>query len=251
MFSAIPFWQQLYLKSQQTVLAPMPSEDLKLNSQLGQFATIDTSSASWFPSPASGVTRLLLERDGGEKTLRATSIVAYAENSHFTPHLHPLGEEFFVLSGTFSDENGDYPAGTYVRNPPQSSHQPFSKEGCLIWVKLQQFQPQDRQRVVIDVNQSPNTLDDAKEVVLFNHYEKVTFLSTKQQHYRVDITSTTGTEALVLKGYIQINEQQFKQGEGIRQIEAAQLTVGPDSQVLLKREHLNINRAKGSSNDKN
>ncbi|XQF94519.1 cupin domain-containing protein (plasmid) [Pseudoalteromonas espejiana] len=32
-----------------------------------------------------------------------------------------------MLSGTFSDESGDYPQGFYLRNPPGSSHAPKSK----------------------------------------------------------------------------------------------------------------------------
>jgi len=126
------FWQQLYQQSQRVDLQHMPVEHIQLNHDLAQSASIDTGKASWLPSPAKGVARLLLEREGGEKTIRATSIVAYAANSQFAAHAHPKGEEFFVLAGTFSDQHGDYPADTYVRNPPGSSHQPFSREGGLI-----------------------------------------------------------------------------------------------------------------------
>lgn len=85
----------------------------------------------------------------GEEVARATTIVRYAPGSRFASHTHDLGEEFFVLEGTFSDEHGDYPAGTYVRNPPGSSHAPFTEGGCTIFVKLRQFLPGDGQRVVI------------------------------------------------------------------------------------------------------
>jgi hypothetical protein len=53
--------------------------------------------------------------------------------------VHEQGEEFLVLSGTFSDQYGDYPAGTYVRNPPGSAHAPHSDTGCVILVKLRQM----------------------------------------------------------------------------------------------------------------
>ena len=69
--------------------------------------------------------------------------VRYEPGSHFKSHSHPLGEEIFVLEGIFSDEHGDYPAGTYIRNPPGSSHQPFSESGCTLFVKLNQFLPDD------------------------------------------------------------------------------------------------------------
>nr|WP_228021404.1 cupin domain-containing protein [Romeria gracilis] len=67
---------------------------------------------------------------------RATSIVRYAANSQFSPHTHYGGEEIFVLDGVFEDENGTYPKGTWIRSPHSSVHNPFSREGCLIYVKV-------------------------------------------------------------------------------------------------------------------
>jgi ChrR Cupin-like domain len=86
----------------------------------------------------------------GDEVARATSIVRYAPHSRFSPHIHGGGEEFLVLDGIFRDEAGDYPAGTYVRNPPNSSHTPGSEPGCTIFVKLWQFDPEDRTQVRID-----------------------------------------------------------------------------------------------------
>jgi anti-sigma factor ChrR (cupin superfamily) len=78
---------------------------------------------------------VMLDRIGDE-VVRATSIVRYAPGSHFSAHTHGGGEEFFVLNGVFQDEHGDYPVGSYVRNPPTSSHVPGSDLGCVIFVKL-------------------------------------------------------------------------------------------------------------------
>jgi ChrR-like protein with cupin domain len=83
---------------------------------------------------------------------RATSIVRYAPGSHFSPHTHGGGEEFLVLEGVFQDEHGDFPAGSYVRNPPTSRHTPGSELGCTIFVKLWQFDPSDRTGVRLDTN---------------------------------------------------------------------------------------------------
>ena len=88
-------------------------------------------------APAGGQ-RVYLDRDGDEVAV-ATSIVRYAAGANFDPHGHALGEEFLVLEGVFSDEHGDYPAGTYVRNPPGTKHTPRSDPGCVIWVKLRQM----------------------------------------------------------------------------------------------------------------
>lgn len=101
-----------------------------------------------------GVTRRLLEREGGEYATRATSIVNYQPNLSFSEHCHTGGEEYFVLDGTFSDETGDFSKGTYVRNPPGSHHAPFSKQGCRIFVKLEQFDPHDTQFLRIDAEKS-------------------------------------------------------------------------------------------------
>jgi quercetin dioxygenase-like cupin family protein len=105
----------------------------------------------WTPSPEPTVERKMLERDGGE-VARATSIVRYAPNSSFAAHTHDLGEEFIVLDGVFSDDHGDYPAGTYVRNPPGSRHRPFSVGGCTIFVKLRQFVAHDTRRCVLPLD---------------------------------------------------------------------------------------------------
>ena len=103
---------------------------------------------TWTPSPLPGVDRRMLDRVGDE-VARATSIVRYAPGSHFDRHVHDGGEEILVLEGVFSDESGDYSAGTYLRNPPGSAHAPFSREGCLLFVKLRQFAPGDLESVRI------------------------------------------------------------------------------------------------------
>ena len=122
---------------------------MQINADLTQPASADTARLEWIDSPLPGVQRKMLDRDGDE-VARATSLVRYAPGSHFDPHVHGGGEEFLVLEGTFSDEHGDYPAGTYVRNPVGSRHRPFSRDGCVILVKLRQMAPADQTRVVVD-----------------------------------------------------------------------------------------------------
>lgn len=127
-----------------------------LNMNFAQRVVVNTTQQEWIASPASGVWRKPLEREAKESG-HTTSIVKYEAGSRFSTHYHPSGEEIFVIEGVFSDENGDYPAGTYIRNPPGSHHAPFSKEGCVILVKLNQFDPQDLATVRIDTN-SPEWL---------------------------------------------------------------------------------------------
>jgi anti-sigma factor ChrR (cupin superfamily) len=107
--------------------------------------------AVWTSSPQPGVQRRMLDRVGDE-VARATSLVRYAPGSKFPAHPHGGGEEILVLEGAFSDERGEYPAGSYLRNPPGSSHAPFSRDGCLLFVKLWQFAEDDRQAMCVDTN---------------------------------------------------------------------------------------------------
>ena len=123
----------------------------RINADFSRRIVLATEEMPWIPSPQSGVERRLLDRIGGE-VARATSLVRYAAASSFPAHDHLLGEEFFVLNGVFSDEHGNYPAGTYVRNPPLSHHAPRTAPGCTIFVKLRQMRPDEMDRVVIDTS---------------------------------------------------------------------------------------------------
>lgn len=120
-----------------------------LNDDFSMRIVAHAADAAWAPSPMPGVDRRMLDRVGQE-VARATSVVRYAPGSRFERHLHAAGEEIFVLDGVFSDESGDHPAGTYLRHPPGSTHAPFSREGCLLFVKLRQFTAGDLLRVRID-----------------------------------------------------------------------------------------------------
>lgn len=105
-----------------------------------------------------GVERRLLHRVGNE-VAQATSIVRYAPGSAFSDHTHHGGEEFLVLDGVFQDEHGDYPAGTYIRNPPGTHHTPSSAAGTTIFVKLWQFDPADRRPVTVQLDRLERQLD--------------------------------------------------------------------------------------------
>jgi anti-sigma factor ChrR (cupin superfamily) len=125
------------------------ADGMQLNADFGRRAVVHAAGMPWLASPVPGVERRMLDRIGGE-VARATSIVRYAPDSRFSAHTHDGGEEFLVLDGVFQDEHGDYPVGSYVRNPPTSRHTPGSAAGCTILVKLWQFEPDDRTPVRVD-----------------------------------------------------------------------------------------------------
>ena len=122
-----------------------------INMNFSEQIVIDSSGLDWVASPKAGVFRKPLAREDAEQG-HATSIVKYEPGAGFSEHGHPAGEEILVLEGVFSDDTGDYPQGTYIRNPEGFRHAPFSKEGCIILVKLHQFQIDDRERVCIETN---------------------------------------------------------------------------------------------------
>ena len=122
---------------------------MQVNSDFSSRVVVLPGDYRYVDSPLAGVSRMMLDRAGAE-VARATSIVRYAPGSGYSSHQHDGGEEILVLDGVFSDEHGDYPAGTYLRNPPGTSHLPFSQTGCTLLVKLWQFAENDTDQLVID-----------------------------------------------------------------------------------------------------
>lgn len=127
---------------------------MHLHADFKKAVRLDITDLPWAPSPLPGVERRILDRIGDE-VARATSLVRYAPGSAFSAHTHGGGEEFLVVEGVFSDERGDYGPGCYVRNPCGSRHTPFSRTGCILFVKLWQMNPDDQDFVRIDTMQQP------------------------------------------------------------------------------------------------
>ena len=127
----------------------MSTDESSLNGDLSQRLAIDTAGMDWTPSPGGHVLRKRLHRVGPPESGQVTSVVQYQPGATFPGHDHPEGEEILVLEGVFSDEHGDWPAGTYLLNPEGFHHAPFSREGCLLFVKLRQFPGIDRKHVAL------------------------------------------------------------------------------------------------------
>jgi anti-sigma factor ChrR (cupin superfamily) len=176
---------------------------MQLNADFTQRAVVHAATLEWTPSPTAGVERRMLDRIGGELA-RATSIVRYAPHSHFSRHTHEGGEEFFVLEGVFQDEHGDYPAGSYVRNPPASAHTPGSESGCTILVKLWQFAATDRTQVRIDTTKCAYQRDPLRTGVevmpLHEDGHEVVALERWRAGTQVSLQSPAGLELFVLDG---------------------------------------------------
>ena len=173
---------------------------MRINADLARPVTVHAAALDWVPSPATGVDRKMLYREGAE-VARATSLVRYAPGSAFPRHEHGGGEEILVLDGTFQDEHGDYPAGSYFRNPPGTSHCPAAAEGCTILVRLWQYRAGDRAQIM----RRPGEGDPIPGgVVLFDDgFERVT-LETWPADTDISRINPRGQELLVLAGRLTI-----------------------------------------------
>ena len=192
---------------------------MELNADFSRRAVVHGAKIPWTPSPIPGVERRMLDRIGDE-VARATTLVRYAPKSQFSPHVHGGGEEFLVLDGIFQDEHGDFPAGSYIRNPPTSSHTPRSNPGCTIFVKLWQFDPQDRTHVRIDTTKMP-FLPDPRNVgvrvmPLFQDRHESVRVERWMPRVQVDLDATGGLELLVIDGEATIDGERFEQLSWLR-----------------------------------
>jgi anti-sigma factor ChrR (cupin superfamily) len=178
----------------------------RLNADPSLRVVLHAADAVWVPSPVPGVQRRMLDRVGGELA-RATSLVRYAPGTRFHRHGHEGGEEILVLDGVFSDESGDHPAGTYLRNPPGSAHAPWSDGGCLLFVKLRQFAPDDTASLRIDTRDAalwqPGMNPGVSQLLLHSHAGVRTLLLRSAPSTWYDTHSHPGgEELLVLDGVL-------------------------------------------------
>jgi hypothetical protein len=186
---------------------------MELNADFTKRAVVHGATIPWQPSPIAGVERKMLDRIGDE-VARATSIVRYAPHSQFSPHTHGGGEEFWVLAGVFQDEHGDYPAGTYVRNPPTSRHTPGSVSGCIILVKLWQFGPGDRTQVTLNTTQQRYIADSTRLGVsllpLFADERETVRLEKWEANVSIDLLAPNGLEIFVIQGSFRESDEVFQ-----------------------------------------
>jgi ChrR Cupin-like domain len=216
---------------------------MELNADFTQRAVVHAAILPWQASPIPGVERRMLDRIGDE-VARATTIVRYAPHSQFSPHIHGGGEEFLVLEGVFQDEHGDYPAGTYVRNPPTSRHTPGSEVGCVILVKLWQFDPDDRTHVTIDTNQQTFTANPdrpgVRQLELFRDDREEVRLERWAANVAVELSAAQGLEIFVVQGSFMEGEELFQECSWLRLPARSRLQAqaGPGGcQVWLKHSH--------------
>lgn len=217
---------------------------MKINADFDQRVVLHADEIGWRDSPMPGVARRPLDRIGDE-VARATTIVRYAPGSHFSAHTHDGGEEFVVLEGVFQDEHGDFPAGSYIRNPPTSRHTPGSDDGCVIFVKLWQFDPADRTHVRIDMNKMGAVADPSRPGVEVTPLFKDAREEVRLEHWapetKAGFTAAGGAEIFVLDGAITESGDALRRHSWVRVPDAAAVSLATGHQpakVWIKTGHL-------------
>lgn len=217
---------------------------MELNADFSKRVSMHGSQIPWKASPMAGVDRRMLDRLGDE-VARATTIVRYAPGSHFSSHVHTGGEEFLVLDGVFQDEHGDFPEGSYIRNPPESSHTPGSEPGTTIFVKLWQFDMADRTHIRIDTNKARYVADPerpgASVLPLFNDENEDVSMERWAAGSTINVSAPKGAELLIVSGGFDLDGEAFSKQSWLRlpKGDAINLIVGGDgAKVWIKRDHL-------------
>lgn len=208
---------------------------MKLNADFSQRVAVHFGETTWQASPAPGVERKMLDRIGDE-VARATTIVRFAPGSAFDAHTHGGGEEYLVLEGVFQDESGDFPVGSYVRNPPTSRHTPAAAAGATILVKLHQFDPDDRKQVHVDAH------DRSDRVVALHSDENETVrIENWSPDIVTEIDAAGGCEVFVIDGSFTEAGEAFGRWDWLRLPPGSvfQGTAGSDgARVWIKTGHL-------------
>lgn len=216
--------------------------NVSLNMDFDKQVVIETETLAWVGSRADGVVRKPLERENAESG-RATSLVQFMPGADFPEHIHSQGEEIFVLEGVFSDERGDYPAGTYFRNPPGSKHKPHSVEGCVLFVKLEHFAPQDLATVVVDTHNTPwQPGIGGLKVMSLHHFggeHTALVFWPKGEHFQPH-RHYGGEEILVLSGEFIDENGRYPKGTWLRSphLSVHNPYVEQDTLIMVKTGHL-------------
>ena len=192
-----------------------------INADLSQQVMIDTCQIQWEASPSGTVWRKPLYREGGEFG-PVTSIVKYDAGGKFRTHPHPQGEEIYVLDGEFCDEYGRYPAGTYLLNPDGSEHAPYSDIGCTLFVRLRQYDGDQRKQIATNTHAMEWRQGMVKGLTVLPLYsqpqypENMALVRWQPGTYFPEHTHPGGEEILVLEGEFEDDFGTYPVGSWIR-----------------------------------
>ena len=214
-----------------------------LNGAMDERLIVRACEQDWVASPAGGVERKRFHRVGPPESGQVTSLVRYLPGARFPRHPHPEGEEILVIEGVFSDDRGDWGAGSWLANPEGFEHAPFSEGGCVVFVKLRQY-PGARPQAGIDTRGSDarwhagaqggevqRLLDDGR------FPERIT-LERWPSGQSLALFAPGGIELFVVSGAIAVDGERMDAHAFLRLPvnEPARVTALEDAEVWIKRD---------------
>lgn len=192
---------------------------MNVNDDFSKRVVMHGDAIDWEDSPMPGVQRRRLDRVQGDSD-RVTTIVRYAPDSQFSAHVHAGGEEFIVLDGVFEDDYGNWPVGSYIRNPPGSKHTPGSKPGCTIFVKLCQFTPDDRTFIHANLHKLGAVAEHQRSGVTVSPLFKDDHEDVRFERWApgasVSVDASGGAEVFVLQGGFLEGADELRQHSWLR-----------------------------------
>lgn len=111
--------------STRPVAAPLTS--LVVNNLFGRGTDFDRFDWQFFRQGVD-IARL----HGGQDDGPSAALLRYAPGASVPVHVHHGAEHILVLTGSQSDEDGLYPAGTLVVHGPTTRHSVASEQGCIV-----------------------------------------------------------------------------------------------------------------------
>jgi len=121
-----------------------------LHADFERRSVVETATLPFEASPIAGLWCKRVMQAGGVDRGMSTSLIRYDAGATSPSHDHRGGEEILVLAGIFSDERGDFPAGTHMLHPEGFRHRTFSRSGCTLFTKLRQYEGAEREAVFTD-----------------------------------------------------------------------------------------------------
>lgn len=191
-----------------------------INLDFNKRIVIPTDEIDWQPSGLPGIDLKPLAIEDSE-TGHLTALIRYREGSSFTRKERSNGEEMLVLAGSFRGQYADYGTGTYYRSPPNHEQIPLSQQGCIMLLKLNQFEDGDELKVVTNTEDGEwsGINNNATQVQILHKTLSSQTLIYKWEKGE-EISSQTnqigGAEAFVLKGRIKDKLGEYTAGTWLR-----------------------------------
>ncbi|VAW52289.1 hypothetical protein MNBD_GAMMA05-155 [hydrothermal vent metagenome] len=209
----------------------------EINADFNVPVSVETKISEWQVSSITGKKKCFERIEKNRSCL--TMLVQLPAGRSFKKFGHNWGVEFFVLSGFFSDSDRDYNAGCYMRNLAGTYHDVFTRDGCIVLLKLGWFQPLDRKRIVIESKNSEARWLTVSEPgisrLVLHHFseESVDLYRIRSECWLTFRHKKHGLELFVCEGTITVKGKCYEVGDWLRYPAGSRVKVSAIGDVCL------------------